>query len=329
MTFRKITPVSILVAVLLFAMVVPFMAAEASDNTSEEQNVVNLINQKRTENGISPLQVDPQLTAAAREQAKELAESNSGSYQPLYNLYRSGSYDAIKASVLRTSNVNYVIKYQMSRYSNFAGLSDNYNLVGIGIAESDRFGKVCVEVFAKGEPISAQPEEPTQPTETPDTDNSKEQEQGEQKTDNTEEPQEQPQQDTNQPQNPAGMNEFQKKVVKLVNEERAKEGLAPLVAKADLNKVAQVKAEDMAENNYFSHTSPTYGSPFDMMKQFGINYSYAGENLAKGYGSAESVMEAWMNSPGHKANILNPNFTEIGVGYTTDGYYSVQHFVKR
>ncbi|MEG6616990.1 CAP domain-containing protein [Peptococcaceae bacterium 1198_IL3148] len=122
---------------------------------------------------------------------------------------------------------------------------------------------------------------------------------------------------------------FQSKVVELVNQERSKAGLQPGVVKADLTNVAQLKAEDMANNNYFSHTSPTYGSPFDMMKQFGINYSYAGENIAVGYSTPESVMEGWMNSEGHKKNILNPNFTEIGVGFTTNGYYWVQEFAKR
>jgi uncharacterized protein YkwD len=72
----------------------------------------------------------------------------------------------------------------------------------------------------------------------------------------------------------------------------------------------------MATNNYFSHTSPTYGSPFDMLKSFGVSYTAAGENIASGQTSAQSVMDTWMNSPGHAANILNSNFTEIGVGYS-------------
>ena len=87
----------------------------------------------------------------------------------------------------------------------------------------------------------------------------------------------------------------------------------------------------MRDKNYFSHTSPTYGSPFDMMKSFGIKYRAAGENIAKGYRTPESVMDGWMNSPGHKANIMSPDFTEIGVGYVTDsrgtGYW-VQMFIR-
>ncbi|MDF2835046.1 MAG: SCP-like extracellular [Paenibacillus sp.] len=112
-----------------------------------------------------------------------------------------------------------------------------------------------------------------------------------------------------------GMGQFQSQVVTLVNQERAKVGLKPLQVDALLNKVATEKARDMDVNNYFSHTSPTYGSPFDMMRAFGVKYSYAGENIASGQPTPARVMQDWMNSPGHQANILKPNFTKIGVGY--------------
>ena len=102
-------------------------------------------------------------------------------------------------------------------------------------------------------------------------------------------------------------------VLKLVNQERAKVGLQPLTLSDKLTNIAYTKAKDMAEKNYFSHDSPTYGSPFDMLKQFGVSYSYAGENIAAGQKSAEEVMNSWMNSSGHKANILNKNYTQIGV----------------
>ncbi len=104
-------------------------------------------------------------------------------------------------------------------------------------------------------------------------------------------------------------------VVRLVNEERKKAGLAPFTHSQELSRVARFKSQDMADKNYFSHNSPTYGDPFTMMKSFGINYRTAGENIAKGYQSAQSVVNGWMNSPGHRANILNPNFGTIGVGY--------------
>ncbi|MFT8315497.1 MAG: CAP domain-containing protein [Clostridium sp.] len=120
-------------------------------------------------------------------------------------------------------------------------------------------------------------------------------------------------------------------VIRLVNVERSKNGLAPLKANAELSKVAATKAQDMIDKNYFSHTSPTYGSPFDMMKKFGINYTAAGENIAYGQKTPADVMNSWMNSPGHRANILNSNFTEIGVGVAKDKNgtpYWVQMFIN-
>lgn len=108
---------------------------------------------------------------------------------------------------------------------------------------------------------------------------------------------------------------YAQQVVTLVNQERAKAGLKGLTMDAALSNVALAKAKDMYNNNYFSHTSPTYGSPFDMMKSFGVSYRYAGENIAKGQKSPQEVMNAWMNSSGHKANILGANFSKIGVAY--------------
>lgn len=126
------------------------------------------------------------------------------------------------------------------------------------------------------------------------------------------------------------VNQEASEVIRLVNVERSKNGLAPLKANAELSKVATVKAQDMIDKNYFSHTSPTYGSPFDMMKKFGINYTAAGENIAYGQKTPDEVMNGWMNSSGHRANILNSNFTEIGVGVAKDKNgtpYWVQMFI--
>lgn len=120
-------------------------------------------------------------------------------------------------------------------------------------------------------------------------------------------------------------------VLKLVNAERSKAGLQPLTLSDKLTNIAYTKAKDMADKGYFSHESPTYGSPFDMLKQFGVSYSYAGENIAAGQKTAEEVMNSWMNSSGHKANILNKNYTQIGVGFYRGGEYGtewVQLFIK-
>ncbi|HWL11772.1 MAG TPA: CAP domain-containing protein [Ureibacillus sp.] len=121
---------------------------------------------------------------------------------------------------------------------------------------------------------------------------------------------------------------FEKQVVELTNAERAKNGLAPLKSYDPLMKVARAKSQDMKTNNYFSHTSPTYGSPFDQMKSAGISYKAAGENIAQGQTTPEAVVQAWMNSEGHRANILNANFTHIGVGYVAEGNYWTQQFIQ-
>ncbi|MBB6691009.1 hypothetical protein H7B90_06285 [Cohnella xylanilytica] len=104
-------------------------------------------------------------------------------------------------------------------------------------------------------------------------------------------------------------------MLQLVNQARSSAGLQALTLDDSLSKAAMAKAQDMYNNNYFDHQSPTYGSPFDMMKSFGITFNYAGENIAKGQSSPTEVMNQWMNSPGHRANILNSNFTRIGIAY--------------
>lgn len=116
--------------------------------------------------------------------------------------------------------------------------------------------------------------------------------------------------------------EFEAEVVRLVNIERKKAGLSELKHNWELSRVARYKSEDMRDKGYFSHTSPTYGSPFKMMKSFGISYRTAGENIAKGQTTPAAVVKGWMNSPGHRANILNSSFTEIGVGYASGNYWT-------
>ena len=116
-------------------------------------------------------------------------------------------------------------------------------------------------------------------------------------------------------------------VIRLTNVKRTQNGLRNLSANWELNRVAQYKAQDMRNKNYFSHTSPTYGSPFDMIRAFGISYRSAGENIAKGQTTPAQVVEAWWNSAGHRANILNSSYTQIGVGYVADGKYWVQMFI--
>ncbi len=107
-------------------------------------------------------------------------------------------------------------------------------------------------------------------------------------------------------------------VIRLVNAERAKAGKPTLIENSELSRVARIKSEDFVRNNYFSHNSPTYGTPFNMLKSFGITFTAAAENIAKGQRSPSEVMNFWMNSAGHRTNILNSLYNKIGVGVAKD-----------
>ena len=129
------------------------------------------------------------------------------------------------------------------------------------------------------------------------------------------------------PQLDSSVASYEHEVVRLVNEIRQQNGLKPLTENWELSRVARYKSQDMLDNRYFSHTSPTYGSPFQMIKAFGLSYRTAGENIAKGYASPQAVVNGWMNSSGHRANILNVSYTQIGIGYVAQGNYWTQMFV--
>lgn len=124
-----------------------------------------------------------------------------------------------------------------------------------------------------------------------------------------------------QPALAAGMTAKEQAACDLVNDQRAAQGLQALTVSPTLGDKARVKAQDMAENRYFSHNSPTYGSPFTMMRQLGVTYRSAGENIAMGYTTAADVVEAWMASPSHRANLLSTRYTTVGVGYA-EGYWA-------
>lgn len=129
------------------------------------------------------------------------------------------------------------------------------------------------------------------------------------------------------PQLDSAVTSYEAEVIRLVNEIRRENGLNPLTANWELSRVARYKSQDMADNRYFSHTSPTYGSPFQMIKAFGLSYRTAGENIAMGYSTPQAVVDGWMNSSGHRANILNASYTQIGVGYVVQGHYWTQMFI--
>ena len=125
----------------------------------------------------------------------------------------------------------------------------------------------------------------------------------------------------------ATVSSFEEEVVRLVNQERTARGLKALTVNWELSRVARYKSQDMHDNRYFSHTSPVYGSPGKMIRDFGISYKTYGENIAQGYRTPQAVVTGWMNSSGHRSNILNASFTQIGVGYVANGNYWTQMFI--
>lgn len=129
------------------------------------------------------------------------------------------------------------------------------------------------------------------------------------------------------PQVDGAVTNFETEVIRLVNDVRRQNGLQPLTANWELSRVARYKSQDMLDRGYFAHNSPAYGSPGQMVKAFGIPYRMVGENIAKGYSTPQSVVNGWMNSSGHRANILNASYKQIGVGYVSSGNYWTQMFI--
>ena len=127
------------------------------------------------------------------------------------------------------------------------------------------------------------------------------------------------------------MNSDELEVFNLINKQRTDKGLSALKNDAEVQRIARIKAQDMVSNGYFSHQSPTYGSPFDMLKSFGISYKSAGENIAANSSNSGAVT-AWMNSSGHRANILNGSYNFTGVGVVSSPKYGkmyVQMFIEK
>ena len=129
------------------------------------------------------------------------------------------------------------------------------------------------------------------------------------------------------PEEDAAVTQYEQEVIRLVNEIRVQNGLSALTYNWELSRVARYKSQDMVDNRYFSHTSPTYGTPFQMIRSFGLSYRSAGENIAYGQRTPQAVVNAWMNSSGHRANILSSSYTQIGVGYVANGHYWTQLFI--
>lgn len=137
--------------------------------------------------------------------------------------------------------------------------------------------------------------------------------------------------DSNQNVTTSVLTEDEKEVFELINQQRIKNGLTALKMDDQVVNVARIKAKDLVQNNYFAHESPTYGTPFQMLKNFGISYKTAGENIA-GNSSNKKAVEAWMNSEGHRANILNGKYNYTGIGVVSSSKYGkvyVQMFIGK
>jgi uncharacterized YkwD family protein len=177
-------------------------------------------------------------------------------------------------------------------------------------------------------PEKEQPAAQPAPEKEQEQTQSQEEQQVQERPNTNEQPRQQEQNQEQNQQNSA-LSQFEQQVVELTNQERANNGLQPLQIDEPLSNVARDKSRDMAGNGYFDHNSPSYGSPFDMMNSYGISYNTAGENIAKGQRSPQEVVQAWMDSPGHRANILNGNFTHIGVGHVEHGNHWTQMFIGK
>ncbi|SET21791.1 uncharacterized protein, YkwD family [Oceanobacillus limi] len=198
------------------------------------------------------------------------------------------------------------------------GYGNNFSPIGANTGDAGNN-----ERQAPQQPNRQYPPIPQQPQE-------QDQDQQQQQTPQQDQQPQQQEPETNRPSTQGqGLNDFEQAVVELTNEERRSAGLNELEVDATLSETARAKSEDMQANDYFSHNSPTYGSPFDMMSQFGVSYRSAAENIAAGQQSPEAVVQAWMNSEGHRENILNGGFTHIGVGFEDQGNNWTQMFIRK
>ncbi len=274
--------------------------------TADEQQAIDLINQARTNAGLSALEVDSTLTGLARIRAQDMASNNYFShYSPTYG----SSFDMMKKAGVQYRYAGGSLAMAPSVSSAFRALINSsghrlnmlksyYDRIGVGIVAQGPY-KIIVQMFTGGQKIvSPAPQPQPQPEPQP-------------------EPQPQPEPE---PQPVSGLSVDEQRMFDLVNQERVKAGLSPLQIDLNVVKLARMKAQDMIDKGYFSHTSPTYGSPFNMMKSYGVQYRYAGENLA-GAPTVDSAHKNLMNSSGHRANILNVNFSKVGIGVVNGGPY--------
>ncbi len=322
---NRIVFVVVLAMLLMFSLVAnayassrtfvsfPCSPTETSQEWSaEEQECIQLINQARMEAGVDKVTEDSQLMKLARQKALDMVENQYyGHTSPKYgNMAKMLQEAGIKCthageSLVLSKSVTSAHKALMKSKANRDNIINaKFSRVGVGIASQGTYLYI-VEVFTNdvdSQPSNGSQDKPIKP-ESPE-------EQGTQtKPDNDAEEN-----------SPSSLTADEQDMLKRVNEERKKVGLSSLKANVEVTKVARIKAQDMIDHHYFSHTSPTYGSPFQMLQQFGIAYGTAGENLA-GASSVSLAHSNLMNSSGHRANILNVNYSEVGIGIVDGGPY--------
>lgn len=211
--------------------------------------------------------------------------------------------------------------------SNLDELKQKLESMGIDCSIPGWLESLCPELPGMGQPGNPDTPDDNQP-ENPDTPDDNQPENPDTPDDNQPEnpdtpdgslPENPDTPDNNQPGNPSVPDndtenaDFVQQVVNLVNQERAKAGLSPVTADTSIQAAAQVRAKEIEKS--FSHTRPDGSSFSTALTQQGVTYRGSGENIAWGQKTPEQVMNGWMNSEGHRANILNKNFTKIGVGY--------------
>ncbi|WP_051273352.1 CAP domain-containing protein [Desulfotruncus alcoholivorax] len=301
--------------------------------TADEQQMLQLVNTERAKQGIKPLQMDSSLLKLARQKARDMIDNNyfdhtSPTYGSPFEMMRNAgiSYSYAGENLAKAATVNGAHTALMNSSGHRANiLNENYDRVGIGIIGSGGY-KYVVQMFTGGQSGgSSVPAPRPKPAPAPEPAPSP-------NLAPAPGPAPSPSPTSGADQN-FGTNILtadELKMFRLVNRERAANGVTPLKINENLVKLARMKAQDMIKYNYFDHNSPTYGSPFEMMQKYGVSYSYAGENLA-GAPTVDSAHTNLMNSEGHRRNILNPNFTEVGIGVVDGGPYGkmlVQMFIK-
>ena len=295
-------------------------AATPQDLAAE---VVRLVNEERAKAGLSALKTLDSLTRAAEIRAPEIVESFSHTRPDGTKcstaMDQSGASDEAYYGGENIAAGNATAAATMEQWMNSPGhraniLQEGITHIGVGyVKSSGGYGHYWVQMFATIKDTAQTPgsQKPNTDTQKPET--------------GTQDPNTGVQTPSATPQDLAA------EVVRLVNEERAKAGLSALGTYDSLTRAAETRAPEIV--TLFSHDRPDGRSCFTALDETGASknaYTY-GENIAAGNATAAATVEQWMNSPGHRANILNKDFTHIGVGYANSssgyGHYWVQMFV--